>query len=304
MTGLDATAVSLALGAGLLAAVNPCGFALLPAYLTTFVLGDQPASQTAALARALRATVALTLGFAAVFLVFGLLVLPVAASVQAYLPVFSIVLGVGLALAGTWVALGRKLPQFRLPSRGVKTGKPLTASWPAMTGFGASYAIASLGCTLAPFLAVVLASFRTGNPAAGTVLFLAYAAGMGLTVGVAASAVALARRGVVSSMRRASSIVPRLGGLVLAVAGTYVAWYGVWELRVLHAGAGADPIVSAAADIQQWLAARTQEAGVTGLAGALVVLVGVAIILRRRGRQPEAAPAVTTTVLDPSTTKE
>ena len=35
-------ALTLALGAGVVAALNPCGFALLPAYLTLFVLDDQP----------------------------------------------------------------------------------------------------------------------------------------------------------------------------------------------------------------------------------------------------------------------
>ena len=48
-----------------------------------------------------------------------------------------------------------------------------------MTGFGASYAIASLGCTIAPFLAVVVTSFRSGSTAQGLVLFLVYAGGMG-----------------------------------------------------------------------------------------------------------------------------
>lgn len=300
MQGLDGAALSLALGAGLLAAVNPCGFALLPAYLSAFVLGDSATSQGVAVLRALRATLALTLGFGAVFLGFGLLILPVAASVQAYLPVFTVVLGVALALAGAWVAAGRKLPQLRLPRRSAKTGKPLTASWPAMTGFGASYAIASLGCTLAPFLAVVLTSFRTGNAAAGTVLFLAYAAGMGLTVGVAATAVALARRGVVSSMRRASGVAPRLGGAVLAVAGAYVAWYGAWELRVLHSGAGADPVVTAAASIQQWLSTQTQQAGALGLALVLALLVALSLFRRHLTSRPDAEPLASPGVHEPS----
>ncbi|MEV1144506.1 hypothetical protein AB0I76_12585, partial [Micromonospora sp. NPDC049799] len=41
----------LALGAGLLAAVNPCGFALLPAYLSMLVLGDGPADRRGPLGR-------------------------------------------------------------------------------------------------------------------------------------------------------------------------------------------------------------------------------------------------------------
>ena len=286
--GLDTGSLSLALSAGLVAAVNPCGFALLPAYLSLFVLGDEPRSTAVAVGRALRATTALTLGFAAVFVAFGLAIAPVAASVQSYLPAFTVALGLVLALAGLWLLAGRRLPSLPSPRpRKAAAGSPMVTSWPAITGFGASYAVASLGCTIAPFLAVVVTSFRSGSPAAGVVLFAAYAAGMGLTVGVAATAVALARLGLVTSMRRAGAVVPRLGGLLLAAAGGYVAWYGAWELRVLHGGAGADPVVSAAARIQEWLATRTEAIGATGLALALTALLAVGLIPhhhRHRGR--------------------
>lgn len=289
----DAGSVSLALGAGLVAAVNPCGFALLPAYLSLFVLTDDDQPTATVVARALRATVALTLGFAGVFVAFGLAIAPVASSIQAYLPAFTVVLGLVVAAVGLWVLAGRSLPSFRMPGRrtsGAGGGKPIVASWPAMTGFGASYAIASLGCTIAPFLAVVVASFRSGSTTAGVVLFLCYALGMGLAVGVASVGVALARRGVVTTLRRVGSLVPRLGGLVLLVAGAYVAWYGVWELRVLHAGAGNDPLIAAAADVQTWLVGTVESIGLSGLATALGVLILVAMVMaRRRSRRTTTA---------------
>lgn len=145
---------------------------------------------------------------------------------------------------------------------------------------------------------MVVSSFRSSSPAAGVVLFVAYALGMGLMVGVAATAVALARRGFVTRMRRAGGLATRLGGAVLVVAGAYVAWYGAWELRVLHAGAGNDPVVSAAATLQAWLASSVQRIGVAGFAvvlGAVVILVSIpAWRLRRRspatGRSTGAAP--------------
>ena len=55
---MEVGAAGLALGAGMLAAVNPCGFALLPAYLSLFVLDGGEPPRRVALARAARATVA------------------------------------------------------------------------------------------------------------------------------------------------------------------------------------------------------------------------------------------------------
>ena len=242
--------VALAVAAGMLAAVNPCGFALLPAYLSVLVLGDDTPSTVRAVGRALGLTGWMTLGFAAVFGVFGLVVSPVAAQAQRYLPWFTVGFGLVVAVAGLWLLLGRELPR----SRWRPGGPALTRSAPAMVGFGASYAVASLTCSIAPFLALVVAGFRSGSVAGSTLLYLAYALGMGVLVGTAAVAVALARRGVVTGLRRSGRWLPRASGLLLVVVGAYVAWYGAWELRVLGGGDPADPVIEAAARIQRTLA--------------------------------------------------
>lgn len=241
--------IALAVGAGMLAAVNPCGFALLPAYLSVLVLGDDSPGPARAVARALALTAWMTVGFVAVFGVFGLAISPVASEVQQYLPWFTTVFGAVVALGGIWLLAGRDLPRFRLVRGG--GGEALTRTVPAMVGFGMSYAAASLTCSIAPFLALVVASFRSGSTGEGVALFLAYSAGMGVLVGVAAVAVALARRSVVTGLRRTGQWVPRLSGLLLLVVGAYVAWYGAWELRVLAGGDPGDPVIETAARLQR-----------------------------------------------------
>jgi cytochrome c biogenesis protein CcdA len=241
----------LALAAGMLAAVNPCGFALLPAYLSVLVIADDSPGAARAVGRALALTAWMTLGFIGVFGTFGLVISPVASQVQQYLPWFTAAFGALVAAAGVWLAAGRALPTLRL---GARRGAAITRSAPAMVGFGASYATASLTCSIAPFLALVVSSFRAGSTGEGVVLFVAYAVGMGLLVGLAAVAVALARRGLVTRLRRTGRWVPRLGGVLLLVVGAYVAWYGAWELRVLGGDDPADPIIEAAARIQRTLA--------------------------------------------------
>lgn len=278
-------ALLLALTAGMLGAVNPCGFALLPAYLSLLVAG---ASDTrGAVGRALTAAAGLTVGYVVVFGAFGLALAPLAGWLRPRLPWLTVTLGVLLALVGCWLLAGR-----RLPSPGWSARAPrLTRSWPSMVLFGAAYALASLGCAIAPFLAIVVTSLQAGSTGRGLALFGAYALGMGLVVAVAALGVALLRDGLVARLRVAGALVPRLSGLMLLVTGGYVAWYGWYELRLAAGRRDAlhDPIIRAAAQVQRALADAVDRAGPALLLAALAVLLITALLLKRAHR-PDPSP--------------
>jgi cytochrome c biogenesis protein CcdA len=269
----------LAVAAGVLAAVNPCGFALLPAYLSLLVI-DEASTRRAAVARALALTAGMTAGFVAVFGVFGAVLAPVATWLPARLPWFTVGFGLLLALLGGWLLAGRHLPALpgrlgRLPSR----TSTLTRSLPSMVLFGMAYALASLTCTIGPFLAIVVSSLHETSALAAMWLFLAYAVGMGLVVGAAAVAVALVRSSLLTRVRRAGMLVSRLAGVLLLIAGGYVAYYGWYEIRLNTQGARAlgDPIVTAAGTVQQWLARGLTTVGVAPVFAAFVVLVAIGI---------------------------
>ena len=270
--------LALALTAGMLAAVNPCGFALLPAYLSLLVLGDDTPSRTVAIGRALTATAAMTVGFAALFGIFGLAIHPVAGQVQEHLPWFTIAFGLLMAAAGAWMLAGRQLPAL-MPK--VRRAPTVTRSIPSMALFGMAYAAASLGCTIAPFLAIVVSAFRSGSTAEGTLLFAAYAGGMGLIVGAASLTVALTRTTAVTHLRRAGAIAPRLGGGLLLLVGAYVAYYGWYEIRTQRDPATADPVIEAAATVQRAVADGLDSIGPTVLAALFAVLLVAALVIRR-----------------------
>ncbi|MCX4582379.1 cytochrome c biogenesis CcdA family protein [Streptomyces sp. NBC_01481] len=279
--------LALALTAGMLAAVNPCGFALLPAYLSLLVLGDDSPTRTVAVGRALTATAAMTAGFAALFGVFGLAVQPVAGQVQEHLPWFTIAFGLLMAAAGTWLITGRQLPALTPKVRRAPT---VTRSVPSMALFGMAYATASLGCTIAPFLAIVVSAFRGRSTGEGIALFAAYAAGMGLIVGAASLTVALTRTTAVTRLRRLGALAPRLGGGLLLLVGAYVAYYGWYEIRVQRDPTAQDPVIDAAGTVQRTIAETLDTIGpaiITALfAGVLVT--GVIIRRRRAGRRGSA----------------
>ena len=116
--------LALAFTAGMVAAFNPCGFALLPAYLSYYVGVDAPAAgpgPAAALFRALAVGAAVTAGFAVVFGIAGTLVTELSLSVQRLTPWLSILLGLGPVVLGA-AMLGGFQPQLSLPKVGRAAG--------------------------------------------------------------------------------------------------------------------------------------------------------------------------------------
>jgi cytochrome c-type biogenesis protein len=273
--------LALALGAGMLAAVNPCGFALLPAYLTLLVLGEDSPSRSAAVRRALALTAAMTAGFVAVFGIFGLVIAPIASTVQRHLPWVTVIVGCALVAAGVWLLIGRSLPAFGWNPRGPKLRRGLIS----MLAFGAAYAVASLTCTIAPFLAVVVASFRTSSALAGSALFIAYALGMGLVVGTAAVAVALAKSSVINKLRRGGRFIPTIAGALMICVGAYVGYYGWWEIRVLRGAPTDDPVIEAAGAMQQAISNAVAALGPWWFAVILLVVLGGAAMIALRHRR-------------------
>ncbi len=276
--------LGLAFAAGLVAAFNPCGFAMLPAYLA-LVVQRQGDGRPAAVTRALVAAAVMALGFVVVFGVFGLLTVSVASTVQRYLPYGTIVIGISFAALGIWILTGRSLPGWSL-GRGPRWAP--TDRLGSMFGYGVGYALASLSCTVGPFLAVTGSGLRSGSPAAAMGVYLAYAAGIAVVVGALAVAVALASTTAIDRMRRVLPHVTRAGGAVLLAAGLYVAYYGWYELSLFGGGgAGADPVIAAAGRVQGALAGWVYRSGGWPWLLALVTLTVAALAggARRRRRR-------------------
>lgn len=278
---MEQNLVALAFVAGMVAAFNPCGFAMLPAYLT-LVIDPQSGGQLAAVGRALAATAAMALGFLAVFGSFGLLTVSVASTVQRYLPYVTLAIGVGLVGLGIWLLSGREL---RAPNLAGGRWVP-SSRLGSMFGYGVGYAIASLSCTIGPFLAVTGSSLRKGSPAQGVLVYLAYAAGIALVVGVLAVAVALASSSMVDRMRAVLPHINRISGLILVVVGLYVGYYGFYEIRLFTAnGSAEDPVVSAAGRIQRALAGWVYTHGAWPWLLALGALIAAAAAVWARRRR-------------------
>jgi cytochrome c biogenesis protein CcdA len=268
---------------------------MLPAYLT-LVIEREGGGRLAAVGRALLASAAMSLGFLTFFGLFGLLTASVASTVQRYLPYGTVVIGIALVALGIWLLSGREL-----------AGRPsgLGARWApttrlgSMFGYGIGYAIASLSCTVGPFLAVTGSSLRSGSVPAALGVYAAYAAGIALVVSALAVAVALASTAAIGRMRRILPHVNRASGVVLVAVGLYVAYYGYYEVRLFRGGSAEDPVISAAGRLQRALAGWVYQQGAWPWLLALGATVGIAAVLactgarrwRRRRHPADSHPA-------------
>ena len=141
-----------------------------------------------------------------------------------------------MSALGIWLLTGRELTVL-LPNRLARSASwAPTARLGSMFGYGVGYAIASLSCTVGPFLAVTGAGVGGTSVAARVWIYVAYAAGFALVVGALAVAVALAGSALVDRMRRILPYVNRIGGAVLILVGLYVGYYGYYEVRLFNAG--------------------------------------------------------------------
>lgn len=286
---MNTSALTFALSAGLVAALNPCGFALLPGYLALVITGNAEApSRLVAVGRAGVATVAMAAGFVTVFGLFGLVIAPLTNSIEAVLPYVTLGVGIVLLALGIWLLLGREVRLF-MPTLSI--GSP-TASLASMYGYGLTYAVASLSCTVAPFLAVISMTFHDGSIALGTLAFVVYGLGMAVTVGVAALAVALLGTSAAGALRKVLPYVSRAAGVIVTIAALYVAYYGYYEIRVASGSDARDPIVGAVVGVQGWFAERVAAIGVWPLVGAIAVIAVVAAALTPLARKKRAGEHV------------
>src|SRR3546814_13667307 len=117
--------LAIAFVSGMLATVNPCGFAMLPAYLG-FFLGQEGGDRDvrASVSRSLGVGLSVSAGFLLVFSIVGLAIYHLSASFDRWPPWATMIIGVGLVVLGIAMVRGYE-PVVRLPKlERVGKGRP------------------------------------------------------------------------------------------------------------------------------------------------------------------------------------
>ncbi|MCL1693418.1 MAG: cytochrome c biogenesis CcdA family protein [Actinomycetia bacterium] len=220
--------LALAFAAGLVATVNPCGFAMLPAYLSYFMgIDEEEQSRAGALRSALLIGAIVSSGFLLVFGLAGILITAGFRVVINVIPWVAIV--VGIAVIGLGIALVRG---YELKVGLPKAGKAASGrGYRSVFLFGISYAVASLSCTLPVFLTVVATQVTRGSFVSGIATFVAYGAGMAVVLMAVTIAIAVGKQTLIARLRGSARYISRVSGVILIAAGIYIVWFWTVSLR-------------------------------------------------------------------------
>lgn len=270
--------LGLAFAAGLVATVNPCGFAMLPAYLSFFLgLEESDGEGRAGLAGTLRVGGIVSLGFLVVFGLTGLLINAGARAIIDWIPYLALAVGVAVILLGTAMWRGYEIDVGFLKVHGGTAGR---GSRSVFT-FGIAYAVASLSCTLPVFLSVVVGSIASANFISGFLTYIAYGAGMSALLMGVTLAVAFAKHGIVARLKSMLRHVRRASAAFLIIAGVYITWFWIDDLSS-GAGeqSGAARVVDGwSASLTNWIQANSATVGL--LFGGSVAIAVLYALLKR-----------------------
>lgn len=222
--------VGYAIGAGMVAAVNPCGFAMLPSYLglylgTTDGFEGRERLGTRFL-RALRISGTMSASFVVLFGIAGIALSVASAAIAKSFPWVGLAVGILLVFGGGRMLAGGML----YASVGDRMADRMRGGvrQPGLVGYfayGLAYGLASLSCTLPIFLAVVGSALAVNGLLAGMAQFVVYAAGMGLVISGLTLAVAVFKHAALRRARRVLPVVQPLSALLLLIAGAYIIYY-------------------------------------------------------------------------------
>ena len=217
-----------AFAAGLVASVNPCGFLMLPAFVS-YQLGTDDLIEHKVgprhVARGLTIGVAVTLGFLALFSAIGAVIAGGGEVLIDTFPWAGFAVGILLVGLSVWLVLtGRS---FGLAWAG-RVGPPSGTGMGHMFLYGIAYGAVSLSCTLPIFLVVVGTSLATDGILPSLGQFISYSLGMGVVITAVSLGAASVKGAVASGLRTVVPHVHRLSAIFLAGAGAYLIVYWVW----------------------------------------------------------------------------
>jgi cytochrome c biogenesis protein CcdA len=240
---MDIVLIGFAFSAGAVAFLNPCGFAMLPTYVSYFVESNTQeiitASSNSRLILVRRLTrggligLLVTASFIVTFGLTGIAISSLGIGIAKFLPWIAVASGIVIIGIGVAKIFGRTI-NIDIPSpRGLlyttnsdnEGGKK--PSFVNFFLFGIGYSVASLSCTLPLFLLIVFQSLLAGGIKEGFIVFMAYALGMGSIVMAISIAISASNQTFIKWLRKIAPKMNIVTSIVLILAGSYLIYYNL-----------------------------------------------------------------------------
>jgi len=265
---------------GVMAAVNPCGFVLLPTYLVYYLgteLNREDENKTTTLRRGLSVGTAVSSGFVSLFLVVGIISRAFTTVISENAKYAALIIGLAIVAMGIAMLFGWKLP-IAQPDVSVQRKR---TTW-NMFLFGIVYAIASIGCTIGLLISVILGSISRHGFVSGVISIVLYGLGMGLLVTSLTVALAFARVGLVSTIKKSFKWFDKVSAVFVVLTGLYLSWYWLGAIT----DRGTDGITSRVERWQTKVVQFLQDAGVYPLLVVFCLVIAIAgFVIRRSSLQ-------------------
>ena len=218
-----------AFSAGVVSAVNPCGFAMLPAYLglymSTSIYEKDSTHYGKMILKGLFIGCCVGLGVLSLFLFVGLITGFALNFIRSIMEWVGLLLGVGLITIGIWLMNGGRLYTSLTARIGQSIGNPTQISLKGFFLFGVSYGVASLSCTLPIFLSVVGINLDGSSIYDSMMQFALYGAGMGSMILFVTLSMAILKGVMIRYIKLALPYVERIGFFLVVLSGMYIVFY-------------------------------------------------------------------------------
>ena len=274
------------LAAGLIAAFNPCGFAMLPAYLSYFLglESDNRDEREVGILDGLKVSLTLSLGFVFVFAIIGILTNTIISEASIEKQAGYITLGIGIILVLVGVAMVADYhPVLNVPRIQMGTSN---RQLPSIFLFGISYAFVSIGCSAPIFFLTVGGSFSRDGIINGSAVFISYALGMSIVITVLTVGISIARSSITEKYKSIMKYLNPISGIFLSISGFFLSAYGWWEIQVSRGNYGTNPLVDLSLRGSGRLSNWVNDVGGGRFAMAcLMIVVGILVWATRTKRE-------------------
>lgn len=203
---------------GIIAFFAPCAVALLPGYISRFA--TQGKEGKALIARALKISTLMILGFLTIYGIAGALLAVASQLVKSYMPYIVIGMSVLIIILGTLMALGKNIA-LSIHLRTKHTANETIEAYL----FGIAYGLGALGCLFPLFLVVATSALAAQTLTEGALYLLAYFIGMSIFTIIFAFLAVFSQQFLQKRMRTILPYITRASGILLIIAGTYIIMY-------------------------------------------------------------------------------